>query len=567
MDPETSIQGFHITGRPSVINSRIPPLPLEILVEILLLSLPPVHHAQAPHITALALVCHFWNTVIHSTPILWSRISIADKIPYVQKSLLKSGKAPLDVYGAYPTANSPVNHEHHLQFLRDVGRHAERWKHATLQVRPTEKQDSPVTILPLLESIKLRAKYPSQVPDVYLSLLDNAGGRTPHLRQISLYTAVLPRWDVLFPPSLSKLTMKNIWRSGPSSLELLSILAACPNLVVLRLYQVFSALGNSGLNSNADAAPTVQLAALQKLSLRDIPESLARDLLAQLRLPDDCIISVRSTISNANPTTSFLNTAFSHHREALQRAGEIRQIKIDVTRSGFSLLAAGGRWHIRLVLGLTPSVRDVLEWFGLNIESGSKVELHPKPLPDQLVSLEFSESAEVLSGFDYLASVFDLGCITKIKTTHLCSIRQAALFSYLSRNGAPAEPMPTTATQELTGDPGAGTHKANPSPFPCLRDLVVNGRKNDALKDVIDFVRSRADDGTVSGVPGTSARLKRIEFVDASLETIQSSLVPSLVPHPEEASWDLLAELLDVMDNDGEVYWHGQRVVKAGIVE
>ncbi|KIO32993.1 hypothetical protein M407DRAFT_4224 [Tulasnella calospora MUT 4182] len=241
-------------------------------------------------------------------------------------------------------------------------------------------------------------------------------------------------------------------------------------------------------------------------------------------------------------------------------------MKIGVTRGGFRLIVVGGRRHIKLNLGRTPAIRDALEWFGINTESGNDMPLHSETLAegvvtppnDPSITLAFAESARILFGFSFLASILDLRCITKIKMARLRLHEQAAVLSYLSECGTPAQQMPTTASPELTGNGAALGRGVNVRPFPGLRNLVVNGSKDDALKNVIDFIRSRSGDGTVAGAPGAPARLKRIEFVDES---------PEAVPHPKEACWDLLTELLDVMDNDAEVCWHGECIFKTRTVE
>ncbi|KIO32998.1 hypothetical protein M407DRAFT_18155 [Tulasnella calospora MUT 4182] len=298
---------------------------------------------------------------------------------------------------------------------------------------------------------------------------------------------------------------------------------------------------------------------------------MTRDLLARLRLPNDCAISVRCTILDSSPTRSFLNPALSRYRETLQYAGKTHRIKIGITRTGFRLIAADRRRHISLYFVRTPAVRDALEWFGINTESGNDMESHSETLPegvvaphsDPSVTLELAESARKLLGFDHLASVLDLRCITKIKMTRLCPQKQTAVLSYLSKRHASVQQMPTTASPNLPGNGGAIKHRANVRPFPGLRNLVVNGSKDHALKDVIDYVRSRSGDGTVAGAPEASARLKRIEFVDESPGAIRNGSVT----HPKEACWDLLSELLDLMDNDVEVCWHGERIFKAGTME
>ncbi|KAG8913989.1 hypothetical protein FRC00_001130, partial [Tulasnella sp. 408] len=289
--------------RSQTISLRTPLLPLEILVEIFLLSQPPIHRSQAPHKTALALVCRFWNNVIESTPVLWSKISIADELTYVRKSLIKSGKFPIDIYGANPDPIHSLSPDHWFNFLREIKRHAERWRHVVLRVMGEDEPDPTVTALPFLESLELRSNHYPSVHNQYPAWLNSA--RRPRLRALLLHSLKIFRWeDVSFSLGLTKLDIQNFNQSGPSSSELLSILTTCPNLAILRLHYVDSRPEDDDAEDHIYTTPIVDLASLQRLNLEDVSEQLARDVLARLRVPEDCLILVRCTIPNSDPTTS-----------------------------------------------------------------------------------------------------------------------------------------------------------------------------------------------------------------------------------------------------------------------
>ncbi|KAJ3562941.1 hypothetical protein NP233_g9261 [Leucocoprinus birnbaumii] len=78
--------------------------PSDILLEILQHILPPAHEYRQRHaeLTALRVVCQYWDTVIVTTPHLWSSINIHFPItdipvPLFHQWLLRSSNAALDI--------------------------------------------------------------------------------------------------------------------------------------------------------------------------------------------------------------------------------------------------------------------------------------------------------------------------------------------------------------------------------------------------------------------------------------------------------------------------------------
>lgn len=554
MQPTPSLKEPRIPCRSQSISPRTPLLPLEILVEIFLLSQPPIHRSQAPHKTALALVCRFWNNVIESTPVLWSKISIADQLTYVRKSLIKSGNFAIDVYGANPDPIHSLSPDHWFNFLREVRSHAERWRHVVLRVVGEEEHDPSVTALPFLESLELRSNHYPSVRNQYPAWLNSA--HRPRLRALLLHSLKISRWEeVSFSLGLSKLDIQNFNQSGPSASELLTILTTCPNLAILRLHYVDPRPEDDEVNDHINTTPIVELASLQRLTLEEVSGQLARDLLAGLRVPEDCFILVRCTIPNSDPATSFLNPALSRYREAFQGPGEASRITILVVRAGFRLIVTGGRWYINLNLGRTLAIREAIEWFGA--VTGSNAGSHLDVLPtdfaafsDIPVTLKIASSTRTTIEFDYLDPVIDLRCIRKIEMTRLWPRTQTRLLSYLSSSILQITPP---ADSELWGVDGAQTRMVHIRPFPGLRGLVLKGLDDDALKGAIEFIKSRA--------PGGRAPLEQIEFVGRYDETIRQGAHP-LAVDPKEARWNLYLELFEALSEDTKVFWGGKRIFK-----
>ncbi|KAG8917812.1 hypothetical protein FRC01_002199, partial [Tulasnella sp. 417] len=540
---ETSI-AFQLPSTPQ--SPRQPAhVPTEILEVVLLLSLPTMDVAQAPQKTALALVCRSWNAIIESSPMFWSTISIKDNISYVERSLLKSGKSPIDVYGFCSNKGTLVDEELLYRFLRKVQPHAKRWRHVTLQVVEGGKPYTLGGVFPLLESIKLRSKNEASVPIGYRSLTGSPRERPPRLRKMVLRSVSLGSWSISFPPSLEKLDLKNVRIQASSSFQLLSLLAGSPNLVSLRLL--------STRERNVTTAPIAELPALRKLVLDDVSEVLIRRLLEHLRLPDDCTITITCRVSGSNPTASFLTPALSRYQETFRSAAKTEGIAIGVFNFALRVIAESKRCRICLNLDHAHAIRDALKWFGVGAE-GDSAGSHLEALPVDLavrdntrVTLKFASTCTD-SGFHHLRSILNLECITKIKTKLVKPGVQTKLLSYLSEFHRPIQQMTTTVNPETAGAQVAGPYEVDVLPFPGLRELVVNGAGDNVLKDVTDFVKSRSDHETAPGTPG---RLKRVEFVETSGEGfhIEQNGSP---PQLEETCGVLLVDLLGVMDDGAE---------------
>ncbi|KAG8895012.1 hypothetical protein FRC01_012617, partial [Tulasnella sp. 417] len=507
MDPRTSPDQFQIAS-PLRSNFRQPKVfPVEIWVKIFLLLLPPPSHAQAPHKTTLSLVCRFWNEVIESTPILWSGISIQDDIPYVRRSLVKSKESAIDIHGIPTISGASLSLDRLSQFLHEVNRHAGRWRHVALQVMVNQKHDTSFTALPHLQSIKLCSQGVVPVSHGYLTLLDTSSRHTPHLREISFNGMTLAHWDIPFPPNLSTLDLQCVFTSGPSSLELLSILASCPNLANLRLLYVFSRLKDHEVVNQTNVPPiVVELAALQKLTLQNVSSLLVRDLLSQLRFPDDCAVSVSCRISDWNPIVSFVETALSRYRKTLICAEESRQFTISVLRFGLRLIAISKLWNIDLNLGQTEGMREVLAWFGVSTESsndhrGSLSETSsvgfveaPHKENDTHITLELFDIALKSYLMEDIASILDLQGIRKIKSTTTWDLNHTLLFSHLSTHRPPTQQMTPVDISELAESYGPQTHSTSAWPLPGLRELVLTEPKDYVLRAVIDLVKGRLGD-------------------------------------------------------------------------
>ncbi|KAG9049741.1 hypothetical protein FS837_009275 [Tulasnella sp. UAMH 9824] len=71
-------------------------LPIELLLSIFRLSFAVTNLQQDR--CRLSLVCRYWRDIVQESPYLWTEISGNDDVPYIRRSIAKSGDLPIDVY-------------------------------------------------------------------------------------------------------------------------------------------------------------------------------------------------------------------------------------------------------------------------------------------------------------------------------------------------------------------------------------------------------------------------------------------------------------------------------------
>ncbi|KAG8913987.1 hypothetical protein FRC00_001128 [Tulasnella sp. 408] len=540
----------------SPLRSALPPLqqpasiPVEILIEIFLLSLPPLDLAQAPQKTTLALVCRFWNAVVDSTPILWSGISITDPISYVRKSLLKSNQHPLEVNGTRlaPETDSGVACDGVCcRFLKELNRHAGRWRHVVLQVcceRTWNIQS--LDTLSSLKTLNLDWSDPPSSGDAYLTLFNRK--RSPNLVGLSIHSPGIRGWHIIsLPPSFSKLEFRGTFRRSPGLALWMILLGACPNLTVLRLCDITLPLqqtDDDSQNRPSSALAIVELALLQKLELFNIAACLARGLLEHLRLPAECSVSVRCNIHDSSPSASFLSPALSHHG-IFHCGGNTDQATIIITEHplGFRLVVVLPLWCISLRLNGAEAVRDALEWFGISTEDGNASSQSGNSQPVTLRLGRYARNVDL----DLLETISGFQCITDIEIDGLCPSAQVAFFRYLSGPGDPGRPT-TSAVDRAPKDAEAEPQATVVWPFPSLCEMFLEGLNADAVNALVNAIQSRSGDGGApTGWPGIPARLKRIVVVDGEGKELECKGMFLFEENSDEAE-RFTMDILDILN-------------------
>lgn len=574
MDNQTLTNDSRIAAPPS---SALRPLrspfrlPVETLVEIFLLSLPPIYLAQAPQKTALSLVCRLWNAIVDSTPILWSRVTTADPISYVRKSLFKSGERQLDVYASCITYRnvSMIRCDGVCrEFMREVGPCIARWGRVVLGVCYRG-----------IKCIQSDASLPSlSLFKVLWSHLDVAvfsQARSPNLRELSLQSSQIRSWNLtLLPQSLSRLDIVYGFQNNPSLAGWLSILSACPNLTALRVGNmgIGCPMPNDNEPNHTGPLVVVELPALQNLELLFIHSRVARCLLTQLRFPDECAATVRCGIKDSSPSASFLSPALSRHRTFQQEEKTDRAtVALTEVVGIFRVIAVRQRWCVDIALAGVDGVRDALEWFGISTENDSNPWWHsesPQAGPSNYTTLLLDERASKHTpkpGGGYTSSLdFDLlsaisiyqYLILEIKTRGLTASEHVSLFRYISGHRDPNKPTTRYLLAYDQHDIDAPYFRI--WRFSNLRKLVLEGMNADTMRALLDAIKTRSVDDAVA--PGMLLRLKRIEFVDADAPTREGENHALGDVHEEER---LVLDILDILDEDAELIWKGKHFSKA----
>ncbi|KAG8920199.1 hypothetical protein FRC01_000877 [Tulasnella sp. 417] len=555
----------HIAFQQSTTSRHPMDTPPELWLEIFMLSLPLLHLAQAPQRAALACVCRSWNAIVQSSPTLWSGISINDKIGHIQRSLLKSRESPIDIYGGCRYAMRCLGDDVCCQFMREVNRHARRWRHVTLHIVPTKGYAPSYNLFPSLQSLTLISIKGVPTGEEYIALLDSS--QTPYLRELFLVRPQLAHWNISPSANLSKLA---ITHSLISSSELLSILKDCPNLAILRL------LFSKAVSSRADSAPVVELAALQELELCNTSVFFAGSLLQRLRIPDDCAITLKLRARAATGSRFVWNHPLLLYHERFRRASQIDPMTITADAKsirGAQISIVGCRCNVELNLNSLDRIKDALEWLGINTESNDGASHFGPPPVDliapnsrQIATLElWPEDTYDNIDFRNLAPIFSLQCITKIKATSFHHSRPLMdLISYLSKPQSRIHPSVTTRSALSSDNGGAENDPSKAWSVPNLRELVMEVPKYDEVwKAVIDLVEGRSGEHIPSEVLGNPAHLKRIEFMDKSDDVsimYKDAREDGIGLHLEKGEWKRLVQLLEFMDDDAELFWRGLRI-------
>ncbi|KAG8988491.1 hypothetical protein FRB94_002263 [Tulasnella sp. JGI-2019a] len=252
-------------------------LPLEILVQVLLLALQDVHPDPPIYMKRLRIftsVSYQWLRLVMETPSFWRTVSSDLPLPLLLQVLSRSAGHSLDVvYSKTRHDNIPRN-----QFTTLVVEHAHRW-HSLIVQEDMFDQKAAETFQSLvpLSAPALEVLTCCGGDGLAVELFSRGASR---LRHVKLNGTCVP-WESTLLSNLQTLHLENLGKSIPSGVQLLAILATSPGLVELRVENCYSLYHYS---TPLQMMP-VSLPMLQTLSIRMIPQHLTHDLLTAIRVP------------------------------------------------------------------------------------------------------------------------------------------------------------------------------------------------------------------------------------------------------------------------------------------
>ncbi|KAI0342027.1 hypothetical protein BDW22DRAFT_227635 [Trametopsis cervina] len=217
-------------------------LPTEIIREIFrwIVATPSV--PPYPYASTLSHVCRQWYQVATATPDLWSLIVLAEQRKLIDASLTRSKDAPLDVVTNHGDSNyTSVLSPSMLPVLRHILHHAHRIRTIdfSLDKGSLEVMEGlPKVHLPRLRYLSIAAfdLVHRRCSFTFESL------NCPDIRELSIARCDIPFEKIVEYTKLTSLSidLSNYRTSkAPSEMLMLDILKATPELVTLRLLDVF----------------------------------------------------------------------------------------------------------------------------------------------------------------------------------------------------------------------------------------------------------------------------------------------------------------------------------------
>ncbi|KAG9031895.1 hypothetical protein FRB95_002101 [Tulasnella sp. JGI-2019a] len=319
----------------------------------------------------LAQVCTRWKAIVEGTPELWSLVISDCKKSSTTAALRWSKAYPLDVVADPTSSNNPL-------FWPLVTKEIHRWNRAHLDVYIPHARSSapwhlqalekPATILTDLDLFGY-----SEIPQEQTIALNLFAGSAPKLLHLSLKSIALQDWGSQILRGLRSINLTKILTNGPSAVQMMTVLQACPGLRNLTLQRV--SFSNHNLPRNY---PTVYLRRLQGLNLLLNPKTTI-SLLETIRAPK-CTYNNFEIDTVGSPDTSQLLTAIkvfvsSAFRVGLAACNDIElsinsrvQIHVPITDGFLTLILptlAGGsaiwsQWMTHVLHPLLSAIRKII---------------------------------------------------------------------------------------------------------------------------------------------------------------------------------------------------------------
>ncbi|KAG8882141.1 hypothetical protein FRB97_008629 [Tulasnella sp. 331] len=376
--------------------------PIELLVRIF-------HEASHPdgdfksfdyveRLHVLAQVCSAWATIVRTTPSLWTLVQLDGTSLTEWTTALHRAKVSTIGVRFSTWEDDAVNQSLYYEpFWSAVVQHSARWRslHVTADSGPI--LDFLETLeAPFLEELDLENISPNlhQMSQLFSDNL-------PHLTTFHLKGVAVTSWSLSIFAGLRELTLFCIFTSGPTVLQMLHILQACPALSTLTLGSVVFDDPTIAIEHS-----TVQLHSLQNITLEALDPVGEDALLQHLELSDHLDCAIFELQCDVDWTEAQLNTILSSLTPStLHLFTTTKNMAIDCSTTAVCISTRDREDSMLFFVSYFPIRGNVLGgWLGRLIDSRALVpEVAPPevilPLP---VLEELSESLWGLSNVQKL---------------------------------------------------------------------------------------------------------------------------------------------------------------------
>ncbi|KAG9018937.1 hypothetical protein FRB90_008131 [Tulasnella sp. 427] len=500
----------------NVILCPIYRLPLELLVRIFHLTLPPVEEPHGPVLQSLRRVSRGWRETVDRTRWLWQQAHGTDGILHLEQVMRNSQGAVLDVYWSCgQDAGTDFG-----DFIYIVGNETYRWRSATLSLEVAQLkavQDAldreGASQLEELTLSQCKASPTTSEPSQLLGNLD-----LPRLRTLSISNLPV-ELSYLVASALQRLHLRSI-RTVP--MDFLSLLQELPVLQELSLEHVYL----DPLTSIEEDDSSVLLEKLAQLHILTDSTLIASWILAKVDIPSCNNFQLDMNLERSfTRLASFSHPRLSQFRKAV-RAGTWG-ISVTMKGSGAYMIAYEGTLHVSLNFEPQPRlpVRTLWDIF----HRLNEVVPWESSLP---ITLLFEQYDFSLPSFQVLLqSIRKIDQVKEIIVNRHCSKLELLLASL-----AVAEIQPGGITCNI---------------WPSLDKLRLNAPKDTLMPRLIDTLKIRKNLRHVrvsNGLPAYND-IKDIYFGE------RLSKAPSI----DMETFQRLQSMKYILP-DGSVYWYGKLV-------
>ncbi|KAG8981465.1 hypothetical protein FRB90_007237, partial [Tulasnella sp. 427] len=274
-------------------QDRINDLPEEILIAIL--SRTVESWDPTGDIRLLELTCQRWYSLVEATPDFWTNVTSREGMNYVDRALVKSKNAPIDIlFGS----------SHDLsQFFARIDPHILRWRSLKLYL------ERPPSNLGALE----RTPAPQlEVLHLYIPMGHKTGRKWNIFGGGECFNQLCDVVIKSFPVEFDQLRLRNLTSLRLHALtdislpKLMSILKESPfleSLVIMELYNV---------TPGDKTWPQFQLRFLTRVSIAKVDPSATSMLLSRIRAPACKTFIITCSLDNSSPLGLLLAQDLSH---------------------------------------------------------------------------------------------------------------------------------------------------------------------------------------------------------------------------------------------------------------